>query len=248
MQAVPEHAPVFAVVAHQHVALAFFANGGAHRFELRLLPVVVREKAAVLADHLGGGVAGDARKCRVNVFDGMVGLGRIGNDDAVRARFDRTVAHAHRLLGTADRRQALDDQQIQQPRGRRDKKPARPCLQQFAAFDFDAGQQFERDAAENEYPEARRSRRRLSRSAAPDRRRSGLDAMASSFDNVLTPAWKTLALATAPCHAIHLTGIFFSLQIYQNDRFVFLFHGNNALIILYLSAGAYFFLIKARTC
>jgi len=107
-QLIPEGRAVLAVVADGGDALAPLGDGLANGVEPRLVGVVAVQEAAVAADHLVGGVAGDVGEGRVGVDDGHVlGLG-IDDDDALAGGLDGVVAQAHRRLGLAQVALAAD--------------------------------------------------------------------------------------------------------------------------------------------
>jgi hypothetical protein len=98
-QLVPEQRAILTVIADDGVCFALFAQGGANLAEAFLAEIVAHQEAAILANHFGGGVAGDALEGRIDVGDRVIEMRRRGDHDAVRRGFDGPFAQAQLLFG-----------------------------------------------------------------------------------------------------------------------------------------------------
>jgi len=117
-ETVPEGGTILAVVEQGGLDLPLVGDGGADSGDLVPLGVGALEEAAVAAEHLLEGVAAQGAEGPVGVDDGVVGIRRLGHDNADGARLHTALQQVEPVLlavadqGQGDQRCGLEQQPL----------------------------------------------------------------------------------------------------------------------------------------
>src|SRR5262245_44624237 len=91
MQIVPEKTAILSIIAHYRMAFSLFPHRPLHFMHSGLI-VISPKEVAISPNHVVDGIAGNAFEGWINIFDRILSMDNLGDDNRVDTGFNGAIA------------------------------------------------------------------------------------------------------------------------------------------------------------